>query len=123
MRKAHGGEASAKNAAAARATGDFVVVLDADDAFLPTRLEALAELAQLRPDLDILTTDAYLVVDGRRVRRNLVVAGGSRLRISAARSSSGTSSSDMRPYGASECSAQRLRRVDSLDDGLGPGYA
>ena len=70
VRKTHGGEASAKNAAAARATGDFVVILDADDAFLPTRLEALAELAQLRPDLDILTTDAYLVVDGRRVRRN-----------------------------------------------------
>jgi glycosyltransferase involved in cell wall biosynthesis len=70
VRKSNGGEASAKNAAAAHARGDFVVILDADDAFLPTRLEALAELAQLRPDLDILTTDAYLVVDGRRVRRN-----------------------------------------------------
>jgi glycosyltransferase involved in cell wall biosynthesis len=70
VRKSHGGEASAKNAAAARASGDFVVILDADDAFLPTRLEALAELAQLRPDLDILTTDAYLVADGRRIRRN-----------------------------------------------------
>ena len=70
VRKTHGGEASAKNAAAVRATGDFVVILDADDAFLPTRLEALAELAQNRPDLDILTTDAYLVVDGRPVRRN-----------------------------------------------------
>jgi hypothetical protein len=69
-RTSHGGEASAKNAAAARASGDFVVILDADDAFLPKRLEALAELAQLRPDLDILTTDAYLVADGRRVRRN-----------------------------------------------------
>jgi glycosyltransferase involved in cell wall biosynthesis len=70
VRKSHGGEASAKNAAAARASGDFVVILDADDAFLPTRMEALADLAQLRPDLDILTTDAYLVADGRRVRRN-----------------------------------------------------
>ncbi len=70
VRKSNGGEASAKNAAAARASGDFVVILDADDAFLPTRLEALAELAQLRPDLDILTTDAYLVAGGRQVRRN-----------------------------------------------------
>jgi glycosyltransferase involved in cell wall biosynthesis len=70
LRKSHGGEASAKNAAAARTSGDFVVILDADDAFLPTRLAALAELAQLRPDLDILTTDAYLVANGRRVRRN-----------------------------------------------------
>jgi glycosyltransferase involved in cell wall biosynthesis len=70
VRKSNGGEASAKNAAAARASGDFVVILDADDVFLPTRLEALAELAQLRPDLDILTTDAYLVANGQRVRRN-----------------------------------------------------
>jgi glycosyltransferase involved in cell wall biosynthesis len=70
VRKEHGGEASAKNAAAARASGDFVVILDADDVFMPTRLEALRELAQVRPDLDILTTDAYLVAGGRRVRRN-----------------------------------------------------
>jgi hypothetical protein len=70
VQKSNGGEASAKNAAAARASGDFVVILDADDAFLPTRLQALAELAQLRPDLDILTTDAYLVANGRRVRQN-----------------------------------------------------
>jgi glycosyltransferase involved in cell wall biosynthesis len=70
VRIGHGGEAAAKNAAAARASGDFVVILDADDVYLPERLEALAELANARPDLDILTTDAYLVVDGRRVRRN-----------------------------------------------------
>ncbi len=38
VRKAHGGEASAKNAAAAAASGEFVAILDADDVFLPTRL-------------------------------------------------------------------------------------
>ena len=70
LRKENGGEASAKNAAAAVATGDFIAILDADDVYLPTRLEALAELAQLRPDLDILTTDAYLVAEGQRVRQN-----------------------------------------------------
>jgi hypothetical protein len=70
VRKEHGGEASAKNAGAAVARGDFVVILDADDVYLPERIEALSQLARLRPDLDILTTDAYLVVDGRRVRRN-----------------------------------------------------
>ena len=37
---------------------EFVVTLDADDAFLPTRLERLGELAETRPDLDILATDA-----------------------------------------------------------------
>jgi hypothetical protein len=70
IRKEHGGEASAKNAAAKAARGDFVVILDADDLYLPQRLEALTALARARPDLDILTTDAYLVVHGRPVRRN-----------------------------------------------------
>jgi glycosyltransferase involved in cell wall biosynthesis len=70
LRKANGGEASAKNAAAAAASGDFVAILDADDVYLPHRLAALSVFAQARPDLDILTTDAHLVVDGRPVRRN-----------------------------------------------------
>jgi glycosyltransferase involved in cell wall biosynthesis len=69
VRKSHGGEASAKNAAAEVARGDFLLILDADDVYLPRRLEALGELARLRPDLDVLTTDAYLVVHDQRVRR------------------------------------------------------
>jgi glycosyltransferase involved in cell wall biosynthesis len=70
VQKENEGEASAKNAAAAAASGDFVAILDADDVYLPGRLAALSELAEARPDLNILTTDAYLVVDGLRVRRN-----------------------------------------------------
>ena len=69
IRKENGGEGSSKAAVSAAASGDFVVVLDADDAFLPERLEAIAELARARPDLDVLTTDAYFEVDGRPVRR------------------------------------------------------
>jgi glycosyltransferase involved in cell wall biosynthesis len=69
LQKPHGGEASAKNAAAAAAGGDFLLILDADDVYLPRRIEALTDLAHARPDLDILTTDAYLVVGERRVRR------------------------------------------------------
>jgi hypothetical protein len=69
LRKENGGEASAKNAAARASSGDFVVILDADDAFMPERLEALADLSRERPDLDILTTDAYLELDGRTLRR------------------------------------------------------
>jgi hypothetical protein len=69
LRKENGGEASAKNAAASVARGDFVAILDADDVYLPQNLEALSELAQLRPDLDILTTDALIVANGLEVRQ------------------------------------------------------
>jgi glycosyltransferase involved in cell wall biosynthesis len=65
LRKEHGGAASARNAAARSASSDFVAFLDADNVFLPEYLEAVGELAAERPDLDILTTDAYLELDGR----------------------------------------------------------
>jgi GT2 family glycosyltransferase len=65
----NGGEAAAKNRGARAATGDFVAILDADDIYLPNRLERLGRLARARPDLDILTTDALLTVGARVVRR------------------------------------------------------
>jgi glycosyltransferase involved in cell wall biosynthesis len=70
LRKKNGGEASAKNAAAAAARGEFVAILDADDIYFASRLEALSKLAQARPDLDILTTDGFLYAGGQVVRRN-----------------------------------------------------
>jgi glycosyltransferase involved in cell wall biosynthesis len=68
LRKENGGEASAKNAGARAASGDFVAILDADDVYLPERLEALAGLSVDRPDLDILTTDCLIVSNGRYIR-------------------------------------------------------
>jgi hypothetical protein len=69
LRQANRGESAAKNAAARAARGEFVVVLDADDVFMPERLHALGELASLRPDLDVLTTDALLEFNGSVIRR------------------------------------------------------
>jgi glycosyltransferase involved in cell wall biosynthesis len=69
VRQDNRGEAAAKNAGARAASGDLLAILDADDVFLPTRLEALSRLAADRPDLDLLTTDAYIVVNGTVVRR------------------------------------------------------
>jgi glycosyltransferase involved in cell wall biosynthesis len=69
LHKENGGEASAKNAAARAAKGDFVLILDADDVYLPNRIAALTELARARPDLDILTSDALLVANNRPLRR------------------------------------------------------
>lgn len=68
LRQHNQGEAAAKNAAVRFARGDYVVVLDADDVFLPRRLEALAWLAVRRPDLDVLTTNAFVEADGVLVR-------------------------------------------------------
>ena len=69
VRIEHAGEAAAKNAAAAVVTGDFLAFLDADDRFLPGRLAAIGRLAAERPEVDVITTDAHLVHDGRVVGR------------------------------------------------------
>ncbi|MFL5826613.1 MAG: DUF6411 family protein [Thermoleophilaceae bacterium] len=69
IRKENGGVASARNMALDAASGDFLVILDADDRFLPRRLEALADMAVERPDLDLLTTDSLMTLDGEVVRR------------------------------------------------------
>lgn len=69
LRTEHRGMGAARNSAARAATGEFVATLDADDVYLPGYLEAVGDLAMLRPDLDILTTNAYLEVDGRVIGR------------------------------------------------------
>ncbi len=66
LRIPHGGESPARNAAAAASHGDFVVILDADDSWHPRRLERIADLAELRPDLDLIATDAWFLVAGER---------------------------------------------------------
>jgi hypothetical protein len=69
LSKTNGGGGSALNAGARAAEGEFLAILDADDSYDPHRLEALAKLATARPDLDLITTDAAFVVDGRQVGR------------------------------------------------------
>ena len=69
IRKPNGGGASALNAGAAVASSEFIAILDADDVYHPRRIDALAALAIERPDLDLITTDARFVVDGRGAGR------------------------------------------------------
>jgi glycosyltransferase involved in cell wall biosynthesis len=69
LRRDHRGPGAAKRIASEAASGDFVVILDADDAFHPRRLEALGEAAAARPDLDLLTTNAVYEVGGVVVHR------------------------------------------------------
>jgi glycosyltransferase involved in cell wall biosynthesis len=63
LHQENGGDAAAKKAAACETAGDFVLILDADDVYLPERIAALTELGHA-PDLDILTTDGLLVAGG-----------------------------------------------------------
>jgi hypothetical protein len=69
LRQGHRGVAAARNALLRAASADFVVPLDADDVYAPTRLQRLGELAVARPELDILSTDAVFVSDGKPAGR------------------------------------------------------
>jgi GT2 family glycosyltransferase len=64
VRRENGGGAAARNTGAEAAEGEFMAILDADDAFDPRRLEAIAALAAAQPELDLIATDARFVVDG-----------------------------------------------------------
>lgn len=68
LRQANRGESSAKNAAVLAASGDYVVILDADDVAFSDRIEALNAFAIERPDLDIITHDDVLTQDGEFLR-------------------------------------------------------
>ena len=59
------GVAAAKNTGVSRARGDFVALLDADDEWHPERLEAIERLAQQKPRLGIIATDAWVECEGR----------------------------------------------------------
>lgn len=61
----HRGVAAARNELLRAASAEFVVPLDADDVYAPTRLQRLGELAAAQPGLDLLSTDAVFVSEGR----------------------------------------------------------
>lgn len=65
----HHGEGAAKNAAVEAASAEFIAFLDADDRFLPGRLAALGAAAIARPELDVITTDAFLTYQGEILGR------------------------------------------------------
>lgn len=58
VRGPNGGLAAARNRAAAASAGELLALLDADDVWLPGRVQAFRKAAAARPDLAVLTTDA-----------------------------------------------------------------
>ena len=67
VRQENGGIASAMNAAADAASGEYLAQLDQDDTFMPRRLEAIAATITARPDVDIVATDAVIEYQNRPV--------------------------------------------------------
>lgn len=64
--KLNGGLSTARNAALARATGEYVVLLDADDTWHPERLAKIAAHIEQFGN-DIVTTDARFVTESGKV--------------------------------------------------------
>lgn len=64
--KENGGVSSARNRGLAAARGAFLALLDSDDEWLPTHLEAQLELLDRRPELGMVLTDVVMMDAGRR---------------------------------------------------------
>jgi glycosyl transferase family 2 len=112
-RELNGGEGAAKDTGAGAAAAEFVVLLDADDVYEPGRLVALAELAHARPDLDLLTTNAYLEVDGRVVGTYYPDIA----RFPVEDQLHGVLESDSAIFGAAAVRSERLRASGGFDAG------
>jgi glycosyltransferase involved in cell wall biosynthesis len=63
------GLAGARNAAIAAASGPVLALLDADDLWLPDRLEQCVALLEQQPEVGLVTSDAFLIEDGLRTAR------------------------------------------------------
>jgi glycosyltransferase involved in cell wall biosynthesis len=60
IHKRNGGPSSARNAGLAVAKGELLCFLDADDVFLPDKIERQAELLELFPGCDLVFSDHYV---------------------------------------------------------------
>jgi teichuronic acid biosynthesis glycosyltransferase TuaG len=69
IEQANAGPAAARNAALAVARGELIACLDADDLWKPERLERCVEILATRPEIGMVTTDAYLIEHGVKTER------------------------------------------------------
>lgn len=67
-RATNGGESAAKNTGVQAAATEWVVTLDADDAWARERLERIGHRIEQEPAIDIVTTDAWVEPEGQVTR-------------------------------------------------------
>lgn len=66
LRQANKGAAGARNAAIARAQGEYLAFLDSDDSWLPDHLSWQMELFNANPAPDLVYADAFLIRNGAK---------------------------------------------------------
>ena len=66
IRQDNRGAAGAKNTAGKASSTDWIAFLDGDDEYMPDRIESIRRFAAAWPDVDIITTDAF-VTHGSKV--------------------------------------------------------
>jgi len=67
LRQENQGVSAARNMGIERATGDWVALLDSDDAWLPTKLSRQVEALKTNPDIRICHCDEIWIRNGKRV--------------------------------------------------------
>jgi GT2 family glycosyltransferase/SAM-dependent methyltransferase len=70
-REQAGGIAIATNVALEIASGEYIALLDHDDALEPNALELVAQKLQAEPELDMIYSDEDVIADGRRIANHL----------------------------------------------------